>query len=352
MKAITMIGAILFSFFLQVRAQDKLTCVYDDWADRHNDNIKFNTLIDQACNEINTGLYEQALVNLTEAVALSAADNGGEPNAFINAQHTRLKNFIETQKSEVGEKKPDTNSSTEQKVQNAPENEPVIEVVDANEMAPIKEIAAGVVVAKPQPEPVVEPVPELPVVQSEEQVVHESNIVTPEIEIEFTDLQKEEFRLKGEQKIKQFENYFYQIGSKSTPSSISTQAIENAVMLFDRDDRTIQVSSLNKTEKPKFKVKVYLQRVKNLNYEEIKVEWADFQYASEFQKGRDGNYHGYVIFSQRFTGIRDNQVVYEDITIKRQEIILKVYEKALQGEMTDNWDVFLGDMSVVQTSEN
>ena len=109
---------------------------------------------------------------------------------------------------------------------------------------------------------------------------------------------------------------------------------------------------VNVAGKPKFKIRQYLQRVRNLNYDDITIEWADLQYASDFTKGPDGNYYAYVVFSQRFTGSKDNQIVYQDVTTKRTQIILKIYEKAVQGEITENWDVFLGDISVVQTDTN
>ena len=171
-------------------------------------------------------------------------------------------------------------------------------------------------------------------------------------EVKFSDSEKSAFQEKGMQKVKQLENFIFQVGSKTSSMSLSSQAIENAVQLFDREDRTVQVSSTNSATKPKYKVRQYLQRVRNLNYDDITIEWADLQYASDFTKGPDGNYYAYVVFSQRFTGKKDNQVVYQDVTTKRTEIILKIYEKAVQGEITENWDVFLGDISVVQTDTN
>ncbi|MBL0341163.1 MAG: hypothetical protein IPP71_09670 [Bacteroidetes bacterium] len=115
--------------------------------------------------------------------------------------------------------------------------------------------------------------------------------------------------------------------------SLSSQAIENAIKLFDKEDRTVQVSSVNVAAKPKFKIRQYLQRVRNLNYDDITIEWADLQYASDFTKGPDGNYYAYVVFSQRFTGSKDNQIVYQDVTTKRTQIILKIYEKAVQEKL-------------------
>jgi hypothetical protein len=167
--------------------------------------------------------------------------------------------------------------------------------------------------------------------------------------VSFSDEEKGEFQEKGMQKIKQLESFLIQIGSKSTPLSMSSQAMDNAIQLFDKEDRTVQVSSVKNEAKPKFKVRTYLQKIRNLNYDDVQIEWADFQYASDFYLGKDGNYYAYIVFSQRFTGTTDNKVMYQDITTKRTEIVLKFYEKASQGELKKMWDVFLGDISVMQT---
>ena len=89
-----------------------------------------------------------------------------------------------------------------------------------------------------------------------------------------------------------------------------------------------------------------------LPYDKILIEWADLQYTSDFRKGVDGNYYGYIIFRQRFVAEKDNQVVYEDLTTKKAEVTLKSYNKNIEGQAIENWDVFLGDIRVQQTEAN
>lgn len=165
----------------------------------------------------------------------------------------------------------------------------------------------------------------------------------------FTDTEMDDFHTKGMTKIKLLETYIQQVGSKLSASFISSQAIENALQLFDSEDRTVEVSSVNRPDKTVYKIKVYLNRLKILNYDEVDITWADFNYASRFIKGGDGKYHAYITFAQRFTGIKDGQVVYSDVTEKRQEVILQSYKKTIEGAETEMWDVLLGDMSVEHT---
>lgn len=373
---------ISYSGFSQ---NDKFICTYDDWADRHNENEKWNSLLDEACKEINEGNYRQAISTLDEAIAIDSAANEGDINVFIETQYRRLKDFVENS--------PAVTTTTENTNPETPPQAPIENTVKEPEVVPstvlvplsigttevveptidnnisqasIPELSEPEIKNEPSNEELVkpekeeptkepeliytEPEPNLGIEQENIAVVLEDND-EPE-EISFNEAEKTAFQEKGMQKVKQLENFIFQVGSKSSPMSLSSQAIENAIKLFDKEERTVQVSSLNVEAKPKFKIRQYLQRVRNLNYDDITIEWADLQYASDFTKGPDDNYYAYVVFSQRFTGSKDNQVIYTDVTTKRTQIILKIYEKAVQGEITENWDVFLGDISVMQTDTN
>ena len=58
-----------------------------------------------------------------------------------------------------------------------------------------------------------------------------------------------------------------------------------------------------------------------------------------------------VTFVQKFRGFVDGEVVYGDITKRNLTIVLKHYEKAVEGQTVDSWDVFLADVGVVETKK-
>ena len=157
------------------------------------------------------------------------------------------------------------------------------------------------------------------------------------------------FQAKGLQKVRKLTENLSIIAQKSTTESRALSTIENSIELFDSENRTVQVSSLSKGEKAKMPVRTYLNRLRLLNYQKVTIEGASFTYVSKFIKGPDGNYYGVARFRQLFTGYRDNKPVYSDVTTKTVAVVLKPYKKAIEGESVEQWDVFLGDISVEQT---
>ena len=165
-----------------------------------------------------------------------------------------------------------------------------------------------------------------------------------ETEIPATELDR--LKAKGENKVQQLKNFIDIISNKSTSTTEAMQAIELAVGLFDSEERTVTVSSATTGKVVNRKVRAYFNRLMQLQYTEVKVEWANFQYASKFTKGNDGKYYGYVTFEQRFTGFIDGVAVYQDKIERNLTIILSKYQKIVNGNYVDEWDVFLGDMAI------
>jgi hypothetical protein len=159
------------------------------------------------------------------------------------------------------------------------------------------------------------------------------------------------FQSKGLGKVKQLTEYLNKIVNKSLPSSTAQTTIDNALLLFDSENHTVEVSSLSRPDKSRFPVRTYLNRLRMLNYQKVVIEGASFTYVSAFRKGPDGNYYGVARFRQSFTGYRDDKPVYSDVTTKTVAVVLKPYQKAMDGELVENWDVFLGDISVTQTEK-
>lgn len=376
-------------------------CKSDLYEDEHTSDSKFNSLVDNACSEINQKHYKEGLRLLNEAIVLDSS-NTGIVNEYFRAQRNKLMNFIAeeeaakssdaaleqtvpapTAEASAATNKKEGDSATPADVK--PENEKPVETatppdkvntvkeetpVEKAEVKPaakeevINESTGNTGSAVPtsdepkktsvaEPEPITEPASSAPAETSTstQTTVSTDENNAPEELKSFTAEEKEEFHIKGEQKVKTLEGYIKQLTDKNTSQGVVDEVTENAVALFDSEDRTVEISSLNNPNKIKLKVRKYFQKLSMIPYDNITIEWADFQYTSDFRMGVDGNYYGYIIFRQRFTAEQDQIIVYEDLTTKKIEVILKRYNKNIEGQAVANWDVFLGDISVEQTEK-
>jgi hypothetical protein len=90
--------------------------------------------------------------------------------------------------------------------------------------------------------------------------------------------------------------------------------------------------------------------IKVIQYDKVEIEWTNVQYVSKLRKGPDGNYYGVISFEQVFKGYSgDNQLQYSDVTRKNIEVILKTYDKYVDGKAVPTWDVFLSEIKVIST---
>ncbi|MFM9052361.1 MAG: hypothetical protein ACKOKF_08605, partial [Bacteroidota bacterium] len=225
-----------------------------------------------------------------------------------------------------------------------------VEAVSANDVPS----EAAVVTEPPAEEEtdatIAEPV-EVSPVADESPAVDEPVITTPSGSISFTRENLELFQAKGLDKVRRLTEYLGIITQKSTPPSTAISTVESALSLFDGENHTVEVSNVNRPDKSRFPIRTYLNRLRMLNYSRVVIEGASFTYVSNFRKGPDGNYYGVARFRQAFSGYRDNKLVYSDVTTKTVAVVLKPYQKALEGESMENWDVFLGDIFVTQTEK-
>lgn len=161
------------------------------------------------------------------------------------------------------------------------------------------------------------------------------------------------FSKKALQKTEEFSAYLQTISAVNTTREKATKSIDMACGLFLNEEARVEVSSTNTTVKNKYKIRDYLNRLqfRSGQYDKIIIEYADINYASEFKKGTDGNYYGVVTFVQKFRGFIDGNVVYGDITKRNLTIVLRQYEKAIDGGFEEGWDVFLADLGVVETKK-
>jgi len=162
-------------------------------------------------------------------------------------------------------------------------------------------------------------------------------------------VRKEEFEEKALAKTKELEDYLRLIANKNTKFQKANEAIDAAVKLFIDEDRVMEVSSKARTVVNKYRIRTYFEKLKLLKYDDVRVSWSDISYVSNIRKGEDGNYYGIVTLQQKFEGFIDGSLAYTDVTKKNMTVILKTYDKYVVGEKQTLWDVYLGDIGVVQT---
>ena len=161
------------------------------------------------------------------------------------------------------------------------------------------------------------------------------------------------FGNKAIAKTTEFTGYLTSIESVNTNRAAATKSIDLACDLFLKqgEDSRVEVSNTNSTVINKYKVRDYLDRlmIKAGQFQKVNIEFADINYATKFEKGADGNYYGTVTFVQKFQGFVDGNLVYGDQTKRSVVIVLKHYDKQVNGETVSGWDVFLDDIGVFET---
>ena len=85
-----------------------------------------------------------------------------------------------------------------------------------------------------------------------------------------------------------------------------------------------------------------------MNYDKIIIEWIEVMMVNELHKGPDGNFYGTISIMQKFSAIKGDYV-YEDVTTKKIEVVLKPYKKPNDlGEDEWHWDVFFSNVDIVE----
>jgi len=174
-------------------------------------------------------------------------------------------------------------------------------------------------------------------------LAQEEGYIEEERVVEFEEIALEKARDLG--------TYIEIISDKDSRSSDVSEATELAVGLFLDEYQRVQVSSLHRTEVQSFPIREYLDRIGLLSYRKVELEWFDVHQVSDIKLGTDGKYHGVITVYQRFKGYTNDEVVYEDVTEKNIEVILDKISKNVGGTIVNNWDVFLGDINVIETRE-
>jgi hypothetical protein len=151
------------------------------------------------------------------------------------------------------------------------------------------------------------------------------------------------------EKVKDLSKYISIIGDKSAPWSDAQRVIERAVELF-MENSEIGVSRKKSPDVNYYKVREYFDRLMQLNYNKVKIDWYKIQYVSDLVRQPDGTYVGVITIYQRFQGYnKENGLVYEDTTKKDITVYVKRKETQIGGRLIGFWDVMLGDIRVKET---
>lgn len=153
------------------------------------------------------------------------------------------------------------------------------------------------------------------------------------------------------EKVRDLSKYISIIGDKKTPWSDAQRVIERAAELF-MENSEIGVSSLGKQDVNYYKVREYFDRLMQLNYDRVTIDWYKIQYVSDLVRQPDGTYVGVITIYQRFQAYdKEKGLVYEDTTKKDITVYVKRKETQIGGRLIGFWDVMLGDIRVKETSK-
>jgi hypothetical protein len=153
------------------------------------------------------------------------------------------------------------------------------------------------------------------------------------------------------EKVQDLSKYISIIGDKKTPWSDAQRVIERAVELF-MEGSEIGVSSLTTQDVTNYKVRNYFDRLMQLNYDRVSIDWYKIQYVSDLERQPDGTYVGVITIYQRFQGFdKEKGLIYEDTTKKDITVYVKRKETQIGGRLIGFWDVLLGDIRVKETSK-
>ncbi len=166
-------------------------------------------------------------------------------------------------------------------------------------------------------------------------------------------LSEEEYQRNSDRalrKVEEFSSYLSVIVDKSLDAETKNKAIDQACSLF-KPGASIQVSSTSRGGAANsYRIREYLIRLKLLSYSQVNLTWSNVQFVENLTQRADGKYYGMIRGEQRFEGFgRNGKLKYGDVTEKNVEVMLQSYQKRVEGEVKNRWDILLGDVGVVAT---
>lgn len=187
--------------------------------------------------------------------------------------------------------------------------------------------------------------------ESTQPIVETSPILKPKNKLILDDIEKEVLMVKAKEKVETLGGCFEILASTSAANSFKDDNYKLAVSLFIHDSVEVAVSSLTRNTFKHYKITTYLKRMRTFNYTDVEISFHNVSKVSNLRLNPDGTYTGIITFSQVFRGFIEGKPVYADRTDKNIEIIIRAREVfAGELEASIEWDVFLGNIGVDQTS--
>jgi hypothetical protein len=163
-------------------------------------------------------------------------------------------------------------------------------------------------------------------------------------------LYKKELNERVEKKTKELTRIIKEMAEKQ--GGDHRAEVEEAMKLFNNNDHVMVTVTSKKHPEPVTKpIRVYLSDLAKLHYSNVNIAWHNAQYVSNFTRQPNGTYMGIVAVEQEFTGVKAGEAayVYRDVTEKKAEVIVKVWDEVKNGVITKSYvDVFLGNIGVTE----
>jgi len=157
------------------------------------------------------------------------------------------------------------------------------------------------------------------------------------------------FKQSAKNKIAELQNCISTVVDKKLDDYTRDKSIQSAVKLFIEGAK-MQVSTLlpqGNTEFNNYDIEEYFFRLKRLKYKSATIEFYDLFFMNEFTPGKDGRYYATATIFQKFKGVTDDGILYEDETTKQITIVLEYAED--EFFKTNRWLIRLGDIKVQDT---
>ena len=156
------------------------------------------------------------------------------------------------------------------------------------------------------------------------------------------------------EKVRDLSKYISIVGDKATPFSEADRVIQRTLELFATGSE-MGVSSINSSDIQYYGVRTYLERLMQLNYDRVEIDWYNIQYISDLERQPDGKYVWVITIYQRFSGYKEgfegNKLLYKDTTKKDITVYVERKETQIGGRTIGFWDVLLGDVRVTETRQ-
>lgn len=182
-----------------------------------------------------------------------------------------------------------------------------------------------------------------------------------------TDEDKIELQNRAKEKITAFVGYLGTIASKDVSDIYKDEAVASALDLFigkgykyetlddnnnpiEHNPVTMQTSNKSGRKYPPKPMTLYLKNLRDLKqYTKVVIETADAVRVDQVTETGDGKYRAVAYYFQKFIGMRDGKVLYQDYTQKKLTIYIERKQIPTPDGNMNVWVIQLGDVSAEET---